>query len=413
MTGDQANRPPRLRGLIYSKLFPNPAEPGRGVFVAEQLDITAAEVDWCVIAPVPWVPKVLSSARRPHVTGEGSYHGVPVARPRYLVLPKRMAYTSVGAAMAKAAAPAFDACLAKGSPQFVHAHTLYPAGEAALLNADGRLPVVVTVHGSDLRTNLARPAWRDTIARVAERAAAVVCVSTALADELVRELGADRAKVLVIPNSFDDATFDYVERATHEGPTRLVAVGNLVPVKGFDVAIEAVARAVEHGADVELTIVGRGPQRAALEALASGRGVADRIRFTGYIEREQLAEEYARADAVVVPSRQEGFGVALVEALATGLPAVVTRSGGPDEILGGSMMPVPGSGLTVRPDDAEDLGRAIAEIAANLDGYDRKAISADAHARFGRRTVATRLSMLYREVVEGRPLTSTIAQGDA
>lgn len=419
MTTQHPHPTERLSGILYSKLFPNPAEPGRGIFVAEQLEITRDAVDWRVIAPVPWVPQLLASPRRPYVRGNDDYAGVPVAHPRYLVAPRKIAYTTVGGAMASSARASFEQALSARA-QFVHAHTLYPAGAAALRNAAGRIPVIVTVHGSDLRTNIVRDEWRAELQRVVGEAAAVVCVSRSLATELAEHLHVDSEKVLVIPNSFDDATFRYVARPaaarTVKGfaPVRLVSVGNLVRVKGVDILLEALAKTVAAGANATLTVVGAGDERATLEARASQPDLAGRVTFAGRVDKEQLVEQLHSADLFVLPSRQEGFGVALVEALATGLPAVVTASGGPEEILGGSFVPGLGSGLVVRPGDAADLARVLQKAVASLPDFDREAIAADVHTRFSRAAVSERLVSLYRRIVDGAsPSISTPAEGDA
>lgn len=387
----------RLVGITFAKQFPNPAEPLRGLFVAEQVRATASRVDWRIVAPVPWAPAWLARMLgKPYVRGDGSFDEIPVARPRYPVLPARLLFTAVAPAMALASRRAF-AESAEAGAAFVHAHDIYPSGAAVRrLATPVRLPVVLTVHGSDLYSNLVRPRWEAEVRASIAAAAAIVCVSAALARDVVLLAGADPARVVVIPDTYDVARFAFTERPDRSGrPLRLVTVGRLVPVKGHDVLIRALAHAVRAGLDATLEVVGGGPDRDALERLASAEGLSGRVMFSGPLGDAELPAALGRADAFVLPSRREGFGVALVEALATGMPVVATRSGGPDDIVGQA------DGILVEPDDAESLAAGLHEIERRFDGYDRRAIAGRVLARFGPGAVGAQLVDAYRAAIVG------------
>lgn len=385
----------RLRGVTFAKQYPNPAEPLRGLFVAEQVTATSGDVDWRVIAPVPWVTRSLAALlHKPYVRGDEVRDGVAVHHPRYPVLPRRLLYRTVAPAVALCARPVFDRIVAEQRPQFVHAHALYPSAAAArrLAEAHG-LPYVVSIHGSDLYTNLAgSPAHREIVA-AAHGAARVVCVSESLARDARDLLALDADRVLVVPDAYDDERFVFARRAPHDGPLRLVTTGRLVDVKGHSVLIDAVSLLVAAGVDVTVEIVGSGPLESSLRARAVAAGVADRVRFAGALSPEALVSALGRADLYVLPSRREGFGVALVEALATGLPAVATDCGGPADIVRDA------DGLLVPPDDPAVLADGIARALARIDRFDRELIASGARERFGRGTVAARLVDVYRAVV--------------
>ncbi|MGB4594117.1 MAG: glycosyltransferase [Coriobacteriia bacterium] len=389
-----------LRGVAIAKQFPNDAEPFRGSFTLEQLRATVAEVDWQVIAPIPWAPRWLAGAlRRPYVTGAPTVDGMPVYRPRYPVLPRRLLYTTVAPAMAFASRGAFTHIVGSHRPQFVHAHGVYPSASAArrLIGSSGT-PLVVSVHGSDLRSNLVRPAWAREVRATLSSAAAVVCVSSHLARE-VSALGCvDPDRVVVVPNTFDVSRFDYVERAGHDGPTRLVSVGNLVPVKGHDVLLRAFSIAVRGGLDATLELVGGGVESERLKAIAVEEGIVDRVGFSGPLCDADLVAALARADAFVLASRSEGFGVAIVEALATGLPVLATRCGGPEDIVR------PRDGLLVDADDVDAFAAGIVELVASLPTRNRGALANDVRERFSPAKVGAGLVSVYRSVVEGRAL---------
>lgn len=397
----------RLAGVCFAKQFPNPAEPLRGIFVAEQIRATRADVDWRIIAPVPWAPSWLARALgKPYVRGGGRFEGIPVARPRYPVMPKRLLYTTVAPAMAWSSRAAFEEALAEGA-RFVHAHALYPSAAAARrLAATAGIPLIVSVHGSDLYSNLERPSWAAEVRASLRSAAAIVCVSPSLARDAVALACADPSRVTVIPNTYDATRFVFVERSEVGGrSTRFVSVGRLVPVKGHDVLLRAFGVAVRAGLYANLEIVGDGPERARLESIVAEEGLAERVLFSGALADDALVSTLGRADAFVLPSRREGFGVALVEALATGLPALATRSGGPDDIVG------PGDGLLVPPDDEAALADGLAAFGRSLDAYDRPGIAVRAAERFSPDAVGRRLVSVYRAVLAGELVPEAVGRG--
>jgi glycosyltransferase involved in cell wall biosynthesis len=144
----------------------------------------------------------------------------------------------------------------------------------------------------------------------------------------------------------------------------LAFVGRLAPVKGLRVLIDALGAARERHPGLRLTIVGDGPDRAALEALSRPQG--DAIRFTGPLKQAEVAELLATTDALVLPSFAEGVPVVLMEAMATRLPVIATRVAGVAELVTDGV-----SGLLVAPGDPEALRDAVLEIAQDGDRRDR------------------------------------------
>ncbi|TDB38771.1 MAG: glycosyltransferase family 4 protein [Actinobacteria bacterium] len=393
----------RLGGVIFAKLFPNDDEPFRGIFVAEQLRATADRVDWSVVAPVPWVPKRVARAlRKPYASGERVIDGSLVMWPRYPVLPKRWLYATVAPLIALTARGAFRRACARTDAAFVHVHDLYPSGAAGrrLCDAAG-LPYVLTVHGLDLYSNLENPRWKREILAAGRGARAVICVGERLATDVIDELGVDPAVVTVIPNTYDDRRYTHVERT--RGPVlRILSVGRLSHEKGHDVLLRAFAQARAAGVSATLTMVGDGPERSALEALAHDLGVDTAVEFKGVLLDEPLAAEMRSADLFVLPSRSEGFGVVLIEALATGLPVVATRSGGPDGIV------AEGDGVLVTADDVDALFAGLRDAIERLDTFDSAAIAARAAARYSPQAVGGMLVSVYEAVLAGAPVPNSI-----
>ena len=148
--------------------------------------------------------------------------------------------------------------------------------------------------------------------------------------------------------------------APADAPLRLVTVARLSPEKGLEDLLTAVASAGADGADLVVDLVGDGPDRERLEALAGELGIAGRVRFTGFVgTRPQLVEHLDAADVFVLPSRSEGLPHSVVEAMARGLPVVASAIGGLPELLG------EGSGIIVPPRDPDALAAVLGELAAD------------------------------------------------
>jgi len=165
-------------------------------------------------------------------------------------------------------------------------------------------------------------------------------------------------KLHVVHCGIDPADFRPAAGEDREGPLQVVCVGRLVQVKGQATLIDAAAELERRGVDVEVELIGDGPKRADLEALAAERGVPDRVRFAGSVSQEQIRDRYARADAFCLPSFAEGVPVVLMEAMAMELPVVTTAITGVGELVEDGV-----SGLLVRPGRVDQLADAFEYLA--------------------------------------------------
>lgn len=179
------------------------------------------------------------------------------------------------------------------------------------------------------------------------------------------------------------------ELAVAEGRLLVLALGALVPRKGFDVLLEALARVAD--APWELAIGGEGPERGALLARADSLGIGPRVRLLG--RREDVPDLLGAADLVAMPSRREGLGVAALETLAVGRPLVASAVGGLGEAV------VEGeSGLLVPPGDVEALAAALRRLLD--DGALRARLAAGGPARVAQGFLATQMVAAYRRLYE-------------
>jgi len=138
--------------------------------------------------------------------------------------------------------------------------------------------------------------------------------------------------------------------------TTLLSVGNLVPLKGHDLTIRALRLLPE----MDLVLIGAGPERAALGALARELNVGDRVTFAGTMAQEDLRHYYGAADALVLASSREGWANVLLESMACGTPVVASNVGGTPEVVA-----APQAGVTMAERTPEALARAVRRLFAH------------------------------------------------
>jgi teichuronic acid biosynthesis glycosyltransferase TuaC len=356
----------RLKILTLTTLFPSAARPRHGIFVENRLLHLQkyGDAEARIVAPVPWFPskaerfgRYASFARTPRQelrAGNIVYH------PRYAALPAIGSYVQPFS-LALAFFRQIRLLQRSGfEGDIVDAHYLYPDGVAAALVARCiAKPLVITARGSDI--NLFPDfAWpRRLILWATRQADAIVTVSAALKQSLVK-LGVDPARITVLRNGVDLDLFRPATRqearariGLAEGPL-IASIGNLVPEKGHDLAIGALALLP----GTHLMILGSGPQRVQLQELAHRIGVADRVHFLAERPQSELKWVYSAADVLVLASSREGWPNVLLESMACGTPVVAANVGGVREIV-----TEPCAGRIVDERSAEAFAKAIRDIA--------------------------------------------------
>jgi glycosyltransferase involved in cell wall biosynthesis len=300
---------------------------------------------------------------------------------------------------------------ARGRFDIVQASYLYwDAVAAAWLKAIHGARVVVRLvvagRGGDLDRFTGMRFWpftarhdRATLERlvrfVVRRADAFVVLNPAGTDELAVH-GVSRSRCHVIPNGVEVATFGTRTALRPAAiPWRVVCVGRLTPQKGQDVLLAALPRVAETVGPVRLTLVGDGPDRERLRAVALEAGLAEMVEFAGVLGDVRPALE--ETDLFVLPSRFEGHALALLEAMATGRPIVATAVPGNTDAIRHDE-----DGILVPPDDPAALAVAMSSLLADRGRAARLAASAQARARehFSAEVMVGRTIAAYRRTLE-------------
>jgi glycosyltransferase involved in cell wall biosynthesis len=274
----------------------------------------------------------------------------------------------------------------------IHAHDwlTFPAGLEARRVL--RRPLVLHVHSTELDRGgpSGNPFIREVERRSLAEADRVIAVSGYTAGLLEREYGVSRERLRVVHNAIDAAPGDPAPER-RRAPIVLFA-GRITRQKGPDYFVEAAARVAAERADVRFVVAGAGDLEAAMAERVRSAGLSRRFRFPGFLPPEALDRLYARARVFVLPSLSEPFGLAALEALRHGTPAIVTRSAGVSEVVRHV--------LRVRFGDVEDLASKILSVLA----FEplRRSLSVRGRAEVGRlswRDAAARCVAVYQELV--------------
>lgn len=327
-----------LRVLSISTLFPNPARPAFGRFVANQMSALAArgDVELTMVAPIglhPWPLSLRREARElAEVPERAEWQGIEVLHPRFRLLPGLG--DSNPARLAKALLPLARKLHAERAFDVVDAQFFFPDGPAAArIASELGLPLSIKARGSDIHFWGSRPrAAKQMLA--AASGAGMLAVSGALKRDMVA-LGMPEERIAIHYTGLDHARFKPTPRTEARKALGLdaaplfVCPGALIAIKGQALAIEALAAIPE----ARLALAGSGADEAELRALVARLGLAEQVLFLGQVSHETLPLWLSAADAVALPSEREGLANAWIEALACGSPLVIPDIGGAREVV--------------------------------------------------------------------------------
>jgi len=357
------------RVAVVAEFYPSVRDPVLGIWAHRQaLAARDAGAELRVLVLHRMVPPRSSLSAGPGGVGRAllelareprrqTRDGLAVAYVPYLSPARERSYAAWGAWAAPALALALRR-LARSFPfEIVHAHNAVPAADA-VRRSRVAAPLVVSVHGGDVLYTARRSrAGEEAVARGLGAAALVLANSHGIA-ELSSAHGARETRVVHLGTDLPSAGRPAGGDRRGSAPPSLVTVAHLVARKRHADVLRALAVLSPRHPTLRYTVIGDGPERIALEGLAARLGVAGRVDFLGQLAPEEAVERARRCTLFVMPSTEEAFGVAYVEAMAAGVPAIGCRGEpGPEEIAAA------GDGfLLVPPGDIERLTQRIDEL---------------------------------------------------
>lgn len=387
MPGDRRHAGRRPRLVVFTRVYPNAAQPNLGLFVRERMRRVAEHLDLVVVAPAPWFPfQGLLGRLRPHsrppLPRYEEQDGIVVYHPRFFCFPGVLKWTD-GFFLALGSFWLMRRLRRDFRFELIDAHFVYPDGVAARWLARWlRCPYTITLRGSLVRF-AGSALHRRQINRAMSAAARVFSVADSLRQDAIA-WGQAPGHVQVVGNGADLRRFHPEDRAgarqrlglPQEGRF-LVSVGGLTERKGFHRVIATLPELLRTQPDLHLVIAGgatpEGNNEAELRQQVRSLGLEDRVWFLGQVSPEDLRFVYSAGDVFVLATRFEGWANVFLEASACALPIVTTRVGGNAEVVNSDQV-----GIVVPYGDHDALRDALLEALERE--WDREAILAHARA---------------------------------
>jgi glycosyltransferase involved in cell wall biosynthesis len=346
---------PNIHVLTLTPFYPSLEDDASGCFIAEPLSWLSKNG---ISNTVMGVQPVYRRRRMPHP-------GLPAAGCfSYFSLPGGFGLPSAGAFLYARLLSVVRQEHCVHPFDLIHAHAPLPCGHAAaLLSRELGVPFVISVHGLDAYSSVQvrGPAgrWCRRISSMVYRSARrVICISEHVRAEVFNGTG-NCSNTSVVYNGVDTAVFLPDDEDEACNPV-ILSIGNLIPIKGHDLLLRAVARLKTKHPGLSCDIVGDGPERARLLALASQLKVSDSVRLLGRQSRASVARLLQRCTIFALPSRYEGLGCVYLEAMSAGKPVIGCRGQGIAEIIQHGV-----NGCLVESDDLQGLSTAISDLLEN------------------------------------------------
>jgi len=289
----------------------------------------------------------------------------------------------------------------------VHAHYAVPHATAAyladqiLMGSSGVTPprTVTTLHGTDITLIGTDPSYARVVSFSIEQSHGVTAVSTSLQQDTIRALGI-RRPIEVIPNFLDDS---YARRrdpalrarlGVAENDAVVIHMSNFRPVKRLPIVLDVFAR-IRRVRPARLILIGDGPERPSVERRVAEEGLADAVTFIG--EQHDVVPWLSMADVFLLPSSQESFGLAALEAMACEVPVIASRAGGLPELIRDGE-----TGYLCDVDDDATMADVALMVLSDAERARRigRDAAADVRARFSAQTIVPLYEAFYRSVLK-------------
>ena len=284
-----------------------------------------------------------------------------------------------------------EICQDKGVPDVIHAHFAVRNGYYAAHGLNGQdIPLVITEHDGDVLNQRLSKIEKKHLQRSVDLSSAVICVSDVLKNSIEDMTG--KEGIVVIPNAIS-SDFFYKHRNDALDRFTFISVSRLYAVKRNKLLIDAFCLSFNQNKQVRMVIIGGGPEEAELRKHIADLSAQDQIELLGYLDRAMVIKALSQADAFVLASASETFGVVYAEALACGLPVVSTRNGGADSIVNHE------NGLLTQVDDLHELSAALTKMSNDIHTYNRDKISERAIKLYGSSSVSKKLIGVYESAI--------------
>ncbi len=371
-----------MKILILTHSYPDSVQKWRGIFIREQAEALSSihevtvvyfRVDYSVFAPFSGYSFVKKERGRLTEFEVTTTRSLPViTQLKYLKDTCRFVEKEI---------------LKTSKPDIIHSHLSYPAGIlGVIIGRRKKIPSVLTEH-TWIKKYFRSLIHKRCVLHALKNSDIVIAVSEALKEDIL-SYGGKNAEV--VPNVIDTDKFPL----SGKGGGKTLNLGILGGMsnyrKGLDILLQAVA--LVQNPDVIVHIGGDGTLLTTFRKLAAELGIEKKCIFYGEILQTDLVKFYSKLDLFVLASRDETFGVVVVEAMASGLPVIATRCGGPEEII------TKETGLLVEKENPAELAKAIDYISETIGTYDHNSIRKYAVEKYGQKAFVEKMTRHYGEI---------------
>jgi glycosyltransferase involved in cell wall biosynthesis len=386
-----------LNIAIVTHNYPTLNDPSRGIFLQKEAHLVREFSNVSVV-----IPNVFSTFINKQYTRTKDIVSEPfqIQKFQYLSFPRRSFPKITQWSLSKA----LLTVLKKHSFDIIHLHALFPCGMAAKTLKQAGHRVVITVHGGDWYSNLNNQNLMTIIEESMLFCDKVITVGKKLEEDIIKKFPSLKNKVQHIPHDINTTKFiPSVSRSTaleklnwDTTKLHLLTVANLYKVKGIDLLIEAISK-LEFEEKPRLHIIS--PRydlsyKNEIESLIRQLNLQEQVTFHPSMPEDKLISYYHAADLYISPSRKEGFGLAMAEAAACGVPVLATKSGGAEQIINNK------NGILIKAHSSKSITNGIIDILKKLEYYNPSEMHSDISNRFSKRQKANALQEVYTQVLK-------------
>ena len=380
-----------LHILFISTGYPNAYHPLDGIFFRDQAEALAAyghQVDFIAINPVS-VKHIITKKNINYLVYRHFIEKkVDTRHYAYINLPQSPLYI-IKQTLRKGKKVANEYSKESKVPDIIHMHCFEAVELAEYFINEYNIPLVVTEHSSRFLNNTLHPSLEKYALKAFSLSSMNIAVSHVMAKELSKKYN---VAFKYLPNVVDTDFFTPTGR-TCDTPFTFLNVAALTPIKSQNLLITAFAEVLRSHHELQLIIVGEGPERKRLEKQITKFGIEKNVTLTGFLDRNSVKKYMQSADAFVLSSSYETFGVVLIEAMSCGLPVISTKCSGPESIITNERL---GKLCNI---SSHSLAMAMEEVYNNGTGYDKAFIRKYATDNFSNFAVSQKLTTLYQNLL--------------
>ncbi|WP_446897568.1 glycosyltransferase [Clostridium sp. LBM24168] len=328
-----------MKVLIISHMYPSNFNRMAGIFVYQQakaLVKNGCEVK--VISPVPWTPfpiKYMNKKWRKYsiIPFKDTIGSIEVYYPRYLEFPHGILFYKSGYFMGKGISGVLKKVYSNFKFDIIHSNVALPDGYSAMVvNRYFKVPNVVTIHGQDFQNTITKNnRCKQAVFEVLNAADGIITVSSKLKNMVKDQKFYNKIRVI---NNGIDVNCDFCNsKRKDENVIKILSVSNLKETKGIHINLEVLGKLKDKYSNVQYDIIGSGDFEESLKKLVKKLNLEDKVNFLGRMEHKEVIKCMSNYDIFSLPSYNEGFGVAYIEAMSVGLPVIGVKGEGIEDVI--------------------------------------------------------------------------------